>query len=194
MVDSITIHQLDLTGLMPIMKTWTPATRINDNTLNACRDQPTERVRTALPYQFDVVASTCVLSQLMVPIIDTLGENNPDFLPVIQAVRLGHLRLLAKLVAPGGIGVLLTDIVSSDTYPLLKDVAAEALPGVLASLIRQRNFFHGVNPAVLLSCFQTDSVLVNCIESLALEAPWLWNLVGRYYAVCAIVLRTKIAQ
>ena len=163
---------------MPIMKTWTPATRIDDNTLNDCRDQPTQQVCAALPYVFDVVASTCVLSQLIVPVVDTLGEQNPHFLPVIQAVRLGHLRLLVKLTAPGGIGVLLTDIVSSDTYPQLKDVTAEALPAVLASLIRQRNFFHGLNPAVLLSSFQTDPMLASCVESVgsrsavALESCW----------------------
>ena len=62
---------------------------------------------------------------------------------------------------------------------------------MLAQLIRARNFFHGVNPAVLVSLFRTDPVLNSRVTELEPVRPWLWNLGPRWYAVYALKVRRK---
>jgi len=54
-----------------------------------------------IPYKVALkVASTCVLSQLIEVVIQSVGVAHPRFLELVQAVRIGHLRLLMHLVAP----------------------------------------------------------------------------------------------
>ena len=90
---------------------------------------------------------------------------------------------------PGGRAVLITDFVSSDTFPALATVPEEALSSVLAQLVREHNFFHGVNPAVLASLGRTDPVLRSQVDELRTVQPWRWNLGPRLYAVCALKWR-----
>jgi hypothetical protein len=140
---------IDLTGALDALAALSPASAVGDDAVAACAEEPVRSLSPALPGPFDVAASTCLLSQLIAGVVQTVGEGHPRFLDLVQALRLGHLRLLTHLVAPGGLGLLITDIVSSDSFPALPSVAEEALPGVLAQLVRGRNFFHGLNPAVL---------------------------------------------
>src|SRR5581483_1440119 len=103
------------------------------------------------------------------------------FVPLLQALRTGHLRLLADLVAPGGAGVLVTDIVSSDSFPALPSVPVASLPGTLTELLRAGNFFHGLNPGVLATFFRTDQVVAPQVARLHTAAPWLWDFGSRTY-------------
>jgi hypothetical protein len=132
-----------------------------------------------------------LLSQLVGCVVRTAGESHPRFLEALRAVRAGHLRLLADLVAPGGAGVLIADVVSSDTAPALASAQERLLPGLLAGLIQQRNFFHGVNPAVLGSFFRTDPVVAEQVTDLEGVPPWLWDFGPRVYLVCAVTFRKR---
>jgi hypothetical protein len=192
LADSPAVHRhggMDVTGVLDALAGWAPPAAISPADLAACALEPLRRVAPALPGPFDVVASTCLLSQLILAVVHAVGERHPRFLELLQAVRAGHLRLLANLIAPGGAGVLITDVVSSDTFPALGSVAEETFPGVLAQLIRERNFFHGVNPSVLVSLFRTDPVLAREVAGLEPLRPWRWDLGPRLYAVCALKLR-----
>ena len=83
--------------------------------------------RRNLPEAFDVVASTCLLSQLMNAAVAAVGESEPRLLELLAAIRIGHLRLLANVVAPGGTGLLFTDIASSDDTPAIAAASDPAL-------------------------------------------------------------------
>src|SRR5947209_20163185 len=96
---------------------WPPLGPVSDPELEALVDWPHRRVGLALPGPFDVVASTCLLSQLIGNAFHSIGEAHPRFPEVVRAIRLGHLRLLATLARPGGRVVLVTDVVSSDRSP-----------------------------------------------------------------------------
>lgn len=177
---------IDVTGMIDRISCWGPATEIGDNDLAGCRDLPLTRVRPGLPGPFDVAASTCQLSPLIHSIVQTAGEQHPRFLEAVQAVRLGHLRLLAELVAPGGVGVLVSDVVSSDTAPALTAVSPEVLPVLLGQLIQQHNFFHGVNPAVLMSLLRSEAMQTLQVRNPKGLPPWRWDIGPRTYAVCAV--------
>jgi hypothetical protein len=194
LTDSPRVHRhggIDLTGMLDVLAAWSPFTTIQTAEVARCVEEPSRRMRSALPGRFELVASTCLLSQLIHAVVHTVGERHPRFLELVQAIRAGHLRLFTRLIAPGGVGVLITDIVSSDSYPALGSVAETELPHLLAKLIRERNFFHGVNPVVLASLFRTDPVLSSQVAGLELIRPWLWNLGPRWYAVCALKMWTE---
>ena len=76
-------------------------------------------------------------------------------------------------------------------YRMLGSVADASLPQVLAKLIADHNFFHGVNLAVLAQFFRTDPVVAPHVTALEMVPPWLWNLGPRVYAVCALTFRIR---
>jgi hypothetical protein len=182
--------RIDISGQLDALAEWSPRSEIGPEHLAAAREKPQEVVR-SLPAPFDMVASTCLLSELLDAVVHSVGEWHPRFLELLQAVRFGHLRLLIDLIAPGGTGVLITDFVSSRTYPDLGSVPEDALPGVLAGLVRDRNFFHGLNPRALHSLFHTDPTLSAELAAVEAAPPWRWTLHGRVYAVYAFTLRRR---
>jgi SAM-dependent methyltransferase len=136
---------------------------------------------------FDVVVSCCVLTQLIALPVDALGDKHPDLTRVALAVRTGHLRLMARLLRPGGHAVLITDVVSSDTMPSLAHAAAGSLPQILAEAIADRNFFTGANPLALLALFSSDAWLCEHVVVGELIGPWAWRVgPDRTYLVVAV--------
>jgi hypothetical protein len=139
---------------------------------------------------FDVVLSAGLLTQLISLPVDALGEGHPDLTPVILAVRTGHLRLICKLLEPGGHGVLVTDVVSSDTTPGLSEAPHEALPQLLCEAVKTRNFFTGTNPLSLVNALCTDPLLSMSIEDVRLSRPWRWCVApSRTYLTVALTFR-----
>jgi hypothetical protein len=180
------LHEVDLTASLGVMAQWSPLAAIGDTEVAACAERPVQSVTGKLPGPFEIVASTCVLSQLMEVVTQSVGVAHPRFLELVQAVRIGHLRLLMNLVAPGGAGVLISDIVSSDTVATLGAISEGELPGALVELLQARNFFHGVNPAIVTPLFKTDPILSPQITELQVAWPWRWNCGSRLYLVYAI--------
>jgi hypothetical protein len=185
---------IDITAVLDHLARWGPSTPIAESDLRACMEAGLQRVRPGLPGPFDVVASTCLLTQLMNGVVGRLGNRHPQFPAALQAVRAGHLRLLTDLVAPGATGILITDVVSSDTYPGLGDLGDAVLPSVLSQLIRTRNFFHGVNPAALDLFFSTDPVVAPQISGLTVAPPWLWDFGPRVYLVFACTFQKSVRE
>jgi hypothetical protein len=180
---------LDLTGALDAIATWSAHDPIPPEQVQGLAEWPGLRVAPALPRPFDVVASICLLSQLIGNAFHATGERHSQFLSLVQAIRAGHLRLLCDLTAPGGTVLLITDVVSSDTFPSLGALPDSALPELLPRLARERNYFHGLNPALLPSIFQQDPILQARVIGLEPVAPWRWNLHDRVYLVWALKAR-----
>ena len=70
-----------------------------------------------LPGPIDLVLSDCLLGQIMHSCRKAMGDS-PHLGVVAQAAAMGHLNLLGRLCRPGGNVLLVTDTVSSETYPL----------------------------------------------------------------------------
>ncbi len=139
---------------------------------------------------FDVVASVCLLSQL----IDAVARRFPDpqvSLPLLQAVRRRHLRLLLEHCRPGGTAILFSEVVSSDTCPELATTSDAALPGLLANLMAAQNFFTGLNPGIILQELQSDASIKPLVAGVKPVAPWKWPFLYRTYAVTAFVARRR---
>ena len=129
----------------------------------------------------EVAASLCLLSQLLEAA--TAGGSSPDRL---LAVRRRHLEQLVELLKPGGAGLLITDVVSSETVPQLEGVSEEDLSALLAQCIASRNFFSGTNPAPILDCLRREPWFAARIESAEPVGPWKWDFGPRCYIAYAI--------
>jgi hypothetical protein len=139
-----------------------------------------------LPGPFDVVVSAGLLSQLIDAVVLSVPATSPAFMQLLLGVRSGHLRLLARLTAPGGRGLLISDFVSSATVPELATTSDDRVGELAERLAAAGNFFHGINPVYLASLFEQDSVLRTLVARVSHRGHWIWNQRARQYAVLAI--------
>ena len=136
---------------------------------------------------YAVVASTCLLSQLISIFRRTVGESSPELRSLTELVRLQHLRTVAELTAPGGKAVLFTDFVSSDTHPELVDAPEK----VMERVVREHGCFPGMNPVLIHRLLGEPPLASYWAEPPAMSAPWVWDLGPRSYLVTAITCRRR---
>ncbi len=181
--DSISLHGgVDLTGILKTLATW-ERYRPSRESIDHCIREA--RAFAGLPFlgRFEVAASMCLLSQIIDSIVSVTG---PKALPLelVEALRQRHLRLLAELLAPGGVGYLVTDFArqSGGGHPTPKayptSESAPAPPG---------EAFLGVNPQELCALVSNDAVLRNQVRHARVSPSWLWRQnPRRTLRVCAI--------
>jgi hypothetical protein len=171
----------DVTGVLSRIATWSPETRLAPEDLDALAAGAEVSSWPILP-GFDVVASTCLLSQLVGSLTHALTDRHPQFLDAVKAIRAGHLWTMASLLRPGGRAVLVSDVVSSDTLPELGRQAVHDSHRLVASAIQAGNFFTGLNPSVVHGLLKTAPMF----EDVVFIPPWVWHCGPRAYAVYAI--------
>lgn len=132
---------------------------------------------------FDVVLSACVLSQLVLDIAEAITTGEEALVEAIQGARSHHVRLMLSLLAPKGVGLLVSDMVSSDTVPDLASTPATV--ATMAKLVGERNFFTGMNPFLLEAGLNKE--FAADIVRVEREDPWIWQLSAtRSYLVFAL--------
>ena len=134
------------------------------------------RLRADLPSDLDVVVSACLLSQITQSCRLALGMEHPQLFEIAEALVSAHLRALVSLVRPGGAAILVTDVVSSETYPL-DELSDEPLGRLLNRLEATDNLLTGTQPRFLRRFFARDPVAAPLLIGPArLVEPWLWKL------------------
>jgi hypothetical protein len=149
-------------------------------------------VMAQLPADFDVVVSGCVLSQMSWALATLGGTDEPD--PQLeQALLRIHLRTLIGLARPGGAGLLVADLVSSDRYPF-DDVTPETdLRALVEHLSAERVAYTVSNLELIKQTFRRDEALVAGSEHPSIMGqPWFWT--GRHdrtYLVYPLLFRRR---
>ncbi len=118
----------------------------------------------AVPDRFEVVASMCLLTQIIDSVVSITG---PGAVPMelVGALRQRHLRLLAELLLPGGIGILVTDF----------------------ALEQDGGHFLGMSPQELCTLASNNPILRTQLCQARVSPSWLWRQNGRRtLRVCAI--------
>ena len=141
--------------------------------------------------RFDAVASLSLLTQLIERVVQRVGPDHPRLPRFAEAVRAGHLRTLAGLLEPGGVGLLVTDLFSDATAPGLADVPPDDVPEFVVAEVGRGNVFHGVHPSTLLDTLRSDPVLAPRIGPTQLLKPWVWTTDRRAFAVTAVKFRLR---
>jgi hypothetical protein len=149
----------------------------------------------AVTMTFDTVASVCMLSQLMQACSVGLGVEHPCLQVIACATAVAHMRSLIRMVRPGGTAILITDVVSSDTFAFEERVARGADPlDVLAQIDREDASFTGTSPSFTLEVMTGDTEIAAAIEGPRLVSPWGWRFNDELrYFVYAVVAKKKPA-
>jgi hypothetical protein len=179
---------VDLSGLLDLLAGWdrgAPSPAAIDAAVRAAAGGA------AIPAgELGLCLSACLLTQMILSIVDRLGAAHPRAADLARALRMGHLRALARSLRPGGLGVVVSDMVSSDTVPDLAATPPAALASRMEALVRAGNFFTGANPYALVNALTTEPALAPFARDVALSAPWIWQIAERRsYLVFAVRFR-----
>jgi hypothetical protein len=184
------ISQVDLSGILPVLESWVRHRNPPDAEITAV-------VRTAMAARrpevgtFDVVASTCMLTQLIDSVYMALQTEHPRCVELVMAVRNRHLEIILELLNPGGVGVLVTDFVATETAPELAQLDELLLPQVAAKWIEERNFFTGANPFAIRDYYNRSRGPGPCATNAQVKGPWRWDIGAKQLAVCAVTFRRR---
>jgi hypothetical protein len=124
---------------------------------------------------FDVVVSTCALSQLAVPYHRAWILPAPAWASLHAAITAVHLATIAGATAPGGTGILVFDVLSSKNASELRALEG-AGPEPLAAFVEEHARRGGrldPDPRGLLARLGT---LGRLVAEPRLTEPWLWNI------------------
>lgn len=143
-----------------------------------------ERIKALPPFPqpspFHVVVSLGMLTQISeCALLLVGGPNTPRGNDLLFALRNHHLRKLLEMTRPGGTAILVTDVVSSFTFPNLPILGEHELPGAMYQQVALKNFFTGANPYALEALVRNDPVLSARVDDVEMLPPWRWNQGGR---------------
>jgi hypothetical protein len=135
---------------------------------------------------FDVVVSACVLTQMAFALRERLGDQHHSLWPARLSLIGTHLHTLISLTAAGGVSLFVSDMVSSDLFPLHAVDPGASLHRVMNQAIESGAVYHAANPALIRALLEGDSFRDRLLGNEVLE-PWLWTgPLGRTYLVYAI--------
>jgi hypothetical protein len=182
---------VDVSGLHDRLAGWATApTPPAASALAAEVPAAVERVRAALPGPFDVAASCCLLTQLQLVLLQVVGDRHLRFPELRALVNAVHVRVLAGLLGPGGVGLLVTEMTSSKTYPLGDLPPGADLRRVMDDLLHAGNLIAAAHPGLLSSEIRRDPALKQRYAVRSPVGPWLWqNGPSLTFLVYALELR-----
>ena len=165
---------IDLGGGLRRLAAWRKRP-VSPAELGALPGESAAEALQALPDRFDVVASCCLLSQIVHTCDRVLGAQHGQLEAVACALVVAHMRTLVQLVASGGVGLLVTDTVSSETYPLEELWDSRTPLALLDELEAAQNQLSGTGPVFLRRILRTDDVIAPLVGGVKLVEPWLWR-------------------
>jgi hypothetical protein len=188
------LSSLDVTGVWDSLDALALGSPPSDEGLDELIRAAADPAPLPLGGPFDITVSVGLISQLIDGVVRAVPDTFPRFMELLLGVRTGHLRLLARLTAPGGHGLLITDYVSSATVPQLATMDDGQLGGLAEHLAAKGNFFHGLNPLFLPKLFENDPTLQSLIASVKHCGHWIWDQKSRLYAVMAIEFERSLTN
>ena len=181
------LSEVDVSGVDSMMDQYArhPSRRLLDEIIMTVEDFYPPQLEVC-----DVVASTCLLSQLVNKAVECVGVEDHRFVELIKKIRFRHIQIMLKALKPGGAGFLVTDFVSSETLPELKTIDLEGLRPLVQKALAEQNYFHGMNPSNMRTVFEEPSI-ADEIASLKVSSPWRWVAGDDRVYACYSLIFTK---
>jgi hypothetical protein len=170
----VTHGPVDASGVFDRLESWA-ATPPPLSALEREVPAAVGRVAAQLPGPFDVVVSCCLLTQLQLVLLQVIGDRHPRFAELRGLVNAVHVRVLLALMAETGLGLLVTDMTSSSTYPLDELGPDDDLRQVMDRLVHAGNLIHAAHPGLLSSEVRRDPALKQVFSVRWPVGPWLWQ-------------------
>lgn len=179
---------LDLSGMFEHIERW-GRMQVTPQELMTAPAAGAKRIAAALPGPFDVVASTCLLTQLQLSLLHLLGDRHQLFVALRELLTLTHLRALAALTGPSGRAVLVTDLCESAVFPPGRPRNDADLPALMQELVAAGHVIHSSHPEVIRATLAEDPLLLRSFGAAEPSEPWLWqNGPARRFLVYGLTL------
>jgi hypothetical protein len=172
LADRLVLHPgVDLSGFTGHLDAWGDAFP-GDAELGRAAQPAIHGILRQLGRTFDVVASTCALSQLAVPYHRAWLLPASSWAALHAAVAAVHLATIAGATKPGGAGLLIFDVLSSKVAPALRDLGPDDVAAFVARHAAEGGRLEP-DPAGLLARL---AGLGRLVAAPKLTEPWLWNI------------------
>jgi len=182
--------ELDMSGFLARLDEWgeglpAPAVLAPQAVLSA--RQNLQRIGRT----FDVVLSTCVLSQLVGPYHRAWAMPGDDWLSLRAATTAVYLATLIGATRSGGEGFLAFDVLSSSSVPAIAQMSGQSGEELDAFVARGQEaglFELSPDPGELVGQLQSPG-LSSLVAELDVTAPWLWDIGGALQVVYGLTFR-----
>jgi hypothetical protein len=182
---------IDLSGIFLDLERW-GRMQVTAQELMAAPASGASRVAAALPGPFDVVASTCLLTQLQLTLLQVLGDRHQLFGALREFLTLTHLRTLAALSQPSGHALLITDLCEASVFPPGRPRDHADLESMMHELVSLGHVIHSSHPDLIKLTLADDPVLLRSFDTAEVSQPWLWqNGPERRFLCYAVTLPRK---
>jgi hypothetical protein len=181
---------VDLSGFMNHLDAWGESFP-DDATLGQTAFAAARTIMDGLGRDFDVVLSTGVLSQLIVPFHRAWIASRLNWERLDAAIIAVHLATLVGSMRPGGRGALAFDVLSSKDAPMLSTLMDRGAAEVQAAVDREvtaGRLSLRPHPTTLLQQLQFAG-MASMVAEPRLTAPWLWNLGDAVQLVYGLLFR-----
>jgi hypothetical protein len=183
---------VELTGVLAELESWRARSYRTDAEISAVK-----RTVMAAPRPdvgtFDVVASTCILTQLIDAVYMSLPMKHHRRDELLMAVRDRHLEMILEMLNPDGVGVLVTDFAVAGATQELSPLAELALTSSMGVAMKRSEFFTGTDPFEIRDFYSRGLCGPGpTARDVAIEGPWRWEVGGRVLGVCAVRFRRTI--
>lgn len=165
---------VDLSGLLARLSDWKEL-RLGPEALARWPQTAAQDIAKRVGQSFDVVASSCLLSQMQLGVLQALGDRHPLFQVARHTVNVVHLRTMLRLLEPGGRGLLATDVASDADGDFPVAAAEEDLRPWLSAPTLETRLFDSVHPQTIAQTFADDPVLSQAGILSPPLAAWLWS-------------------
>lgn len=183
---------VDLSGWFQHLERWGKM-QVTPQELMAAPATGAKGIAAAVPGPFDVVVSTCLLTQLQLSLLQLIGERHQLFVALREFLTLTHLRTLAALTKPGGRALLVTDLCEKAVFPAGRPQDDADLQPLMQELVTAGHVIHSSHPELIKITLGDDPVLARTFSPAEVSAPWLWqNGPERCFLVYGLLLAQQL--
>jgi hypothetical protein len=190
--ERLVLHEgVDLSGFIDKLDEWGEIFPV-ETELGRLALVAIQGILSRLGRRFDVVVSTCALSQLAVPYHRAWVLPAASWAHLHATLTAVHLATIAGATEPGGTGLLVFDVLSSKNAPELRALDEGRADDAAVGAFVARHVTSGAarlepEPEVLLARLRASG-LERLVRSPHLTAPWLWNIGAETQLVFGLVL------
>jgi hypothetical protein len=165
---------VDVSGALDKLEDWR-AFRVTPEELMGHADSTARALLQATGGPFEVVASTCLLTQIQRAPVAILGDSHRLFEAVRHTMTVTHLRVLHALTRPGGTGVLITDVSADAIAPLPEEDEKANFVPLVSRLAKQGAIFQVAQPELIRAIAKDDPVLSKGSQASRVLDAWIWQ-------------------
>lgn len=182
------IEDVDVTGANQLLSEYAKS---GDQSLLEEIDKKIETFQVKELGRYDVVASTCLLSQLLNHAFESMGQQGSEIpIDLLVRTRRQHLMMLMNHTNSNASAILITDVTSSETLADLRQLEFQ-IPDSVWEKIRAGDHLHGMNPIAIEGDIQVLCQQSRTRADVQACRPWVWNATERLYACIGYCMNRK---